>query len=251
METPETLRIGCWLDLPSPEIAEIVAGAGFDFALIDLEHGTIGIETAQRMLMGFAASATAPMVRVPEASEGWVKRALDAGAAAVMVPRVDDAATAARLAGYATYGPEGRRGVGLAVARASAWGRDAAAYRDGWRTRGGLILQIESPAGLAAAADIAATPGVTQLFFGPTDYSACLGTGLDDPRVADAAREVASIARAAGREAGSICFPGTGFAELAAMGFTHAMDASDIILLVGALDAHVAAARRLIADGQG
>ncbi len=248
---PPRLQVGCWLGLPSPEIAEIVARTGFDFALIDLEHGTIGIETAQRMLMGFAGSATLPMIRVPEAGEGWIKRALDAGAAAVMVPRVEDAATAARLAGFATYGPEGRRGVGVATARAAGWGRDAAHYRGRWRDHGGLILQIESPAGLAAAAEITATPGVTQIFFGPSDFSACLGTGLDDPRVAAAAREVAAIARAAGREAGCVCFPGAGFADLAAMGFTHALDASDIVLLVQALDAHLAASRRELARAQG
>ena len=134
----EPLRIGCWLGLPSPEVAEIVAGTGFDFAIIDLEHGVIGVETASRMLMALAGSATLPMVRVPEAAEGWIKRMLDAGAAAVIVPRVEDAATAARLAGFATYGPEGRRGEGAGVARAAAWGRDAAGYRGRWRAGGGL-----------------------------------------------------------------------------------------------------------------
>ena len=112
MTASRNLRIGCWLGLPSPEIAEIAAGAGFDFAIIDLEHGAIGVETAQRMLIALAGTATTAVVRVPEAAESWIKRALDAGADAVMVPRVDDAATAARVAGWATYGPEGRRGVG-------------------------------------------------------------------------------------------------------------------------------------------
>lgn len=245
------LDIGCWVGLPSPEAAEIVAGAGYDFAIVDAEHGLIGIETAGRMLMAFAASPTVPVLRIPEASEAWVKRGLDAGAAAVMVPRVEDAATAARLAGYATYGPEGRRGEGTAVARATGYGRAAGDYRSGWRRQGGLVLQIESPAGVAAAAEIAAVPGVTQIFFGPSDFSACLGTGLDDPRVAGAAREVARAAGAAGREAGSVTFPGAGYRELAAMGFTHVLGASEIVLLVEALDAHLAAARQETADGQG
>ncbi len=248
---PEKLNIGCWIGLPSPEVAEIVAGAGFDFAIIDAEHGFIGIETAGRMLMALATSPTVPMLRIPEASEAWVKRGLDAGAAAVMVPRVEDAATAARLAGYATYGPEGRRGEGTAVSRAARYGRNAAGYRSGWRSRGGLVLQIESPEGLAAAAEIAATPGVTQIFFGPADFSASLGTSFEDPRVAGAAREIARIARAAGREAGSVIFPGTGFADLAAMGFTHVLGTSDIGVLVPALDADLAAARQEAARGQG
>jgi 2-keto-3-deoxy-L-rhamnonate aldolase RhmA len=250
MDRTQQLRIGVWLELPSPEVAEIAAATGFDFALVDLEHGIIGIETAQRMLMALAASDTVPMLRVPDASEGWIKRGLDAGAAAVMVPRVEDPETAARLAGFATYGPGGRRGWGVGVARASGWGRDSAGYLGRWRAQGGLILQIESPAGLAAAPAIAAVPGVTQLFFGPSDFSACLGCGLDDPRVRAAAGEVAAAARAAGREAGSITFPGTGLRDLAAMGFTHALEAADITLLVQGLDASLAGARRQV-HGQG
>lgn len=246
-----TLRIGFWLGLPSPEIAEIVATAGFDFAMIDLEHGTIGIETAVRMLAAFRGTGTQPMLRAPDASEGWVKRALDAGAAAVMVPRVDDVATAARLAGFATYGPAGRRGVGIAVARAAGWGRDASGYFGRWRSGGGLILQIESPDGLAAVEEIAAVPGVTQVFFGPSDFAVALGCERDDPRVHAAARRVAAAARAAGREAGTVTMPGLGFAELAAMGYTHALDQSDIALLVTAVDGHLAAARREAGGAQG
>lgn len=241
---PETSpRIGCWLGLPSPEIAEIAAHTGFDFAIVDLEHGIVGIESALRMLTALATSPTVAWIRVPDPSEGWIKRALDAGAATVVVPRVDDLATARGLAGFATYGPEGRRGFGVAVARASRWGRDAAPYLERWRAGGGLALQIESPDGLAIAAEMAAIPGVTQLFFGPSDYSAALGTRLDDPRVAEAARAVAAAARAAGKDAGTVTFPGHGFAELGAMGYTHVLDASDISLLVAALDASLAAAR--------
>lgn len=242
-----TPSIGCWLELPSPEIAEIAAQTGFDFAIVDLEHGVIGIETALRMLIALATTATVPWVRVPDPSEGWIKRALDAGAATVMVPRVDDLDTARRLAGFATYGPEGRRGVGVAVARAARWGRDAVPYLDRWRTTGGLALQIESPQGLAIAAEMAALPGVTQLFFGPSDFAAALGTGRDDTRVAEAARDVAAAARAAGREAGTVTFPGHGPAELGALGYTHVLDAADIALVVASLDASLAAARKSLA----
>jgi 4-hydroxy-2-oxoheptanedioate aldolase len=241
-----TPRIGCWLGLPSPEIAEIAAQTGFDFAIVDLEHGITGIETALRMMIALSTSSTLPWLRVPDPSEGWIKRALDAGAATVVVPRVDDLDTARRLAGFATYGPEGRRGFGVAVARAARWGREAAPYLARWRQGGGLALQIESPDGLAVAAEMAAIPGVTQLFFGPSDYSAALGTGLDDPRVAEAARTVAAVARAAGKEAGTVTFPGHGFAELGALGFTHVLDASDISLLVTAFDANLAMSRKAL-----
>jgi 2-keto-3-deoxy-L-rhamnonate aldolase RhmA len=246
------IAIGCWLDLPSPEVAEIVATAGFDFALIDLEHGAIGIETAQRMLMALAGSGTEALLRVPEASEAWVKRALDAGAAMVMVPRVEDAATAARLAAWATYGPEGRRGEGLGLARAGGWGRQARAYRAGWVASGcGIIAQIESPAGLEAATEIAAVPGIAELFFGPADFSACLDVATSDPAVLQAARSVAGAAAAAGKRSGSFVFLGQDFASLAAMGHHRAARATDVGLLVRALDADLAAARKEISDAQG
>ena len=237
------LNVGCWLEFPSPEIAEVAAGTGFDFAIVDLEHGIIGIETALRMMMALAGSPTVPWVRVPDPSEAWVKRCLDAGAATVMVPRVDDLDTARRLASYATYGPEGRRGIGVSVARAAGWGRDGG-YLARWRERGGLSLQIESPQGLAIAAEMAALPGVTQLFFGPADFTASLGARPDDPRIADAARTVAEVARAAGKEAGTVAFHGHGLAELQALGFTHALEASDIALLVAGFDASLAASRK-------
>ena len=224
------LQIGCWLELPSPEVAEIVAGAGFDFALIDLEHGAIGVETAQRMLMALAASATTPVVRVPEAAEAWIKRALDIGAAAVMVPRVDDAATAARarrLGDLRPGGPPRRRPRHRPRRRL---GPRRRAYRVALADAGRADPADRSrPHGLAAAPAIAAIPGVTQLFFGPVGL---LRQPRHRPRRPARARRRPRgrrrIARAAGREAGSVVFPGAGFAELAAMGFTHAADASDI-----------------------
>jgi 2-keto-3-deoxy-L-rhamnonate aldolase RhmA len=246
------IAIGCWLDLPSPEVAEIVAAAGFDFALIDLEHGAIGIETAQHMLMAFNGSVTEPLLRVPEASEAWVKRALDAGAAAVMVPRVEDPVLAARLGAWATYGPEGRRGEGLGLVRAGGWGRKAGAYRTRRKAAGGgIIAQIESPAGLALAAEIAAAPGIGELFFGPADYAASLGTTTCDPAVATAAQTVAHAAAKAGKRSGSFVFPGSTFASLAAMGHHRAARASDVGLLVRALDTDLAAARQETSDAQG
>lgn len=240
-------RIGCWLELPSPEIAEIAAGAGFDFAIVDLEHGPIGIETALRMMTALAASRTEPWVRVADPAEGAIKRALDAGAATVVVPRVDDLDTARRLAGFATYGPDGRRGVGIGVARAAAWGRDAGPYLTRWREGGGLALQIESPDGLAVAAEMARIPGVTRLFFGPSDFAFALGTGRDDPRVAAAARAVAEAARAVGKGAATVTFPGHGPAELGALGYGEVLDAADISLLVASFDASLAASRKALA----
>lgn len=245
------ISVGCWLALPSPEIAEIAGDAGFDFVIVDLEHGAIGIETAIRMLMALSNSGTEAWVRIPEASEAWVKRALDAGAAALMVPRVESAESAARIAGWAGYGPEGRRGEGLVVARAGGYGRRAREYRTRWRASGQLVLQIESPEGLAAAPAIAAVPGVSMLFFGPSDYSASLGLAQDDPAILAAAAAIVAAARASGRDAGSVPFGPTDIAGLARLGFDHVARASEVPLLTRALDADLAAARQEVADAKG
>jgi len=87
-------RFGCWLDLPSPHVAEIVAQTGFDWVLIDLEHGPIGVETASLMLMALKSTPARGIVRIPELTEAWMKRALDMGAHGVMVPNIADAAQA-------------------------------------------------------------------------------------------------------------------------------------------------------------
>ncbi|MHA1128743.1 MAG: HpcH/HpaI aldolase family protein, partial [Alphaproteobacteria bacterium] len=157
-------EFGCWLDLPSPQVAEIMAQTGFDFIVIDLEHGPASIETAQMQMMAMKATGCRAIVRVPEASEAWVKRVLDAGAQGVMVPKVETAAQAAEIASWAYYAPKGVRGDAWRVVRASGWGRGSDAYKESWNADGFVAVQIESVLGLANIKEIAAVKGVTQLF---------------------------------------------------------------------------------------
>lgn len=238
------IKLGCWIDLPSPQIAEIVAGTGFDYGVIDLEHGAIGVETALLMIMALQGSGAAAIVRLPDQSEAWIKRMLDAGANGLIVPKVETAEQAENIVKYARYAPYGQRGEGLPVARAARWGRNAAAYRAGWQDAISLSLQIESKAGFDTADAIAATPGVTELFFGPADYSAFIGVSLDDPAVEQAAIDVAKIAAHHNHGTGTIVLGQGQVPRRAKAGYTAIAVASDIINLVGALDATLADARK-------
>ncbi|MEL6680001.1 MAG: aldolase/citrate lyase family protein, partial [Pseudomonadota bacterium] len=228
--TDTPVQLGCWIDLPSPHVAEIIGGAGFDFAVIDLEHGPMSVETASLCMMALRGTGTRAWVRVPEASEAAIKRALDAGAAGIMVPNVPDAATAERISRWFHYAPLGQRGRAPDIIRASGYGRDSA-YLSGWPGDHQLILQIETPEALEQAEEIAAVPGVSMLFFGPTDFSAAAGFSLDDPRVRTAAARVAEVAQRTGKAAGTIVFPGADAGTLSAAGYGYLAVASDVIAL--------------------
>ncbi|WP_316013190.1 HpcH/HpaI aldolase family protein [Roseobacter sp. HKCCA0434] len=235
-------RLGCWLDIPSPHVAEIVGQTGFDWALIDCEHGPIGIETASVMMMALRGTRT--MLRVPDLDEGWIKRALDTGAQSVMVPNIKSAEEAAAAVRFFHYAPAGSRGEAQSVIRAARWGRDAAAYAADWPGAHELIVQIETPQALAEVDAIAATPGVDMLFLGPADFAASSGLSKDAPEVLDAAREIARAATAAGKRSGSVLFPAGNVEALVELGMTDISIASDVAVLAGALDSTLAAVNR-------
>ena len=226
---------GCWLDLPSAQVAEIMAQVGFDFIVVDLEHGPMGIETAQVQLMAIGAGACA-IVRVPEGTEAWVKRVLDAGADGVMVPNVESAAQAAEIVSWSYYAPKGQRGDARRVVRASGWGRDSDVYKARWNEDGFVAVQIESVAGLENIEAIAAVEGVTQLFFGPSDYSADAGVSIDSDHTFEVAAQVAKVAKAHGLHSGSVTFPKGTPQALAKLGFSHISVASDVTALSDSLD---------------
>ncbi|MFC0218920.1 4-hydroxy-2-oxoheptanedioate aldolase [Pseudochelatococcus lubricantis] len=167
-------QIGLWLALASPYAAEIAAGAGYDWLLVDGEHGPSDLPLMLAQLQAIAASPSYPVVRVP-IGEAWIiKQVLDIGAQTLLVPMVESAEQARALVRATRYPPEGIRGVGAALARASAFNR----IPDYVQTANGeisLLLQVESRAGLAAIEAIAAVEGVDGIFIGPADLAADMG----------------------------------------------------------------------------
>ena len=196
-------QFGLWLGLADAYTAEICAGAGFDWLLLDAEHGPNDVRTVLAQLQALEAYASAPVVRIPSADVALIKQMMDVGAQSILVPAVDDAAQAQRLARAMRYPPGGTRGVGTALARAARWG-GATGYLAGADAEACLVVQIETLAGLHNAAAIAAVPGVDAVFIGPADLAAALGH-LGDVANAEVQRAIEALVgtiRAAGKPAG-------------------------------------------------
>ena len=229
---------GTFLDLGSPLAAEIAAGAGFDWLVLDLEHGAGGRDATLAQLH---AARVPVVVRVPSTRSdelGWV---LDFGAAGVVVPRAADAAAAAEAVERTRYA--GARGLHLGV-RAAGFGRDAGYVEraDGERV---VMVQVETRGALEQAAEIAALPGVDVLFLGPYDLGHALGVapGPESPEMLQAAEQVVGAAREAGKAAAVFLGDPALAPRYRELGFTVIASGSAAGLLAGTYAERLAALR--------
>ena len=168
------LQRGLWLALGSETVTEIAGRAGFDFCLIDGEHGPFDPVLIARQLTSLASCGTPAIVRVP-GNEGWlIRQVLDMGAQTVMVPMVDSAEDAEAMVAASLYPPRGRRGFGGANMRAGGHGAipDYIGTADDQIC---LIAQIESRAAMDRIEEIAAVTGIDALFVGPSDLGCDMG----------------------------------------------------------------------------
>ncbi|VFS52064.1 4-hydroxy-2-oxoheptanedioate aldolase [Budvicia aquatica] len=167
-------QIGLWLGLCSPYSAELLAGAGFDWLLIDGEHAPNDLQTILGQLQAIAPYSSQTVVRPPWNDPVRVKQILDIGAQTILLPMVQSAEEA-RLAVQSTrYPPNGIRGVGSALARASRWNR-ITDYLDQADSEMCVLVQIETRLGLSNLAEILTVEGVDGVFIGPADLSADMG----------------------------------------------------------------------------
>ncbi|WP_102128575.1 4-hydroxy-2-oxoheptanedioate aldolase [Deinococcus planocerae] len=168
------LQVGLWLALADPYCAEVCAGAGFDWLLIDGEHAPNDVRSTLSQLQAVAPHPVAPIVR-PVVGETWlIKQYLDLGVQTLLVPMVETAEQARALVAATRYPPRGVRGVGSALARASRWNR-VPDYLHRADDEICLLVQVESRRGLENLEEIAAVEGVEGVFIGPADLSASLG----------------------------------------------------------------------------
>lgn len=165
---------GCWVGMADAYLAEITSTAGFAWLLIDGEHAPNDLRSMLAQLQLIDASPSLPIVRLPDDDPVKIKQALDIGAQSLLIPMISSAAQA-RVALEATrYPPEGFRGVGSALARASRFG-ETADYLTTANSQILLMVQVESPKGLAALDEILAVEGVDGVFIGPSDLAADMG----------------------------------------------------------------------------
>lgn len=165
---------GIWVCSGSPLVAEICAGAGMDWTLIDMEHSPNSLESVTAQLQAVAAYPITSMVRVPINDWVVIKQVLDTGAQNLLVPMVSTAQEAQEAVAAMHYPPKGKRGVGSALARSARWNRVDQYLQQASETVS-LFVQIETDEGVKNAAEIAAVDGVDGLFVGPADLAASMG----------------------------------------------------------------------------
>ncbi|OGA60367.1 MAG: hypothetical protein A3G81_04520 [Betaproteobacteria bacterium RIFCSPLOWO2_12_FULL_65_14] len=166
-------QIGLWSSLSSNYSVEVIAGAGFDWMLLDSEHSPADVESLLRQLQAAAPYPTHPVVRVPWNDMVWIKRVLDIGAQTLLVPYVSTAAEARNALAYTRYPPQGVRGV-AGTTRATRFGR-IKDYARRAHEEICLLVQVETQAALDHIEAIAAVEGVDGIFIGPADLHASLG----------------------------------------------------------------------------
>ncbi|MFF4476945.1 HpcH/HpaI aldolase/citrate lyase family protein [Streptomyces sp. NPDC021218] len=178
-------QLGAWVKLPAPESVELLALAGFDFVVIDAEHGAIDTRTISTMIGLARGCGLVSFVRVAGTAPRDVQVPLDAGAAGLFVPQVDDAARAREAVRATRFPPLGRRGASTS-GRAGRWGLET--LGDYLRTGNDevrLVVQAESAGALSSIAEIGAVSGVDAVFIGPTDLAVSGQFEENDDRMAD------------------------------------------------------------------
>ncbi len=190
--------VGFWVTLESPSITEIAVTLGYDWVVIDAEHGHLDFKEIQDHVRVTRNTPTTPLVRIAEVQTGLVKRVLDVGAEGILVPQVRGAAEVAEAVRCAKYPPRGIRGVG--GERATRWGMD---LRTATRAADGETLVIPFMETVAAGEAIDAildVDGVDAVFFGPADYSASAGYlgEWEGPGVAERLLQIKDRIRARG-----------------------------------------------------
>lgn len=164
--------IGPIISLPCPDVADLLSRAGFDYLWIDLEHSPMDVGDAQALLQ--ATGGRVPcVIRVPEVSEAWIKKALDTGCDGIVIPQIRSAAEARAAVAWCQYPPAGKRGA--ASTRAHGFGLSFADYVARANENTAIILQIEHIDAVNDIGAILQTPGPAALFVGPFDLSGSMG----------------------------------------------------------------------------
>lgn len=230
-------QLGLWISLNSPFAAEVTAPAGFDWALVDMEHSINDYFSVLGQLQAFAATETTAIVRPEWNDPVAVKRLLDIGAPGLLFPMIQSVEEARKAVAATRYPPHGIRGFSGGT-RANKFGR-VTDYTDRVDAETTVLLQIETRAAIEQATDIAAVDGVDGIFFGPADIAADIGR-LGQPLHADVwdlIRPAAARLRDMGMPVGTLVNDAEFATELLNEGFTFVACGTDTSLLARSADA--------------
>lgn len=194
--------LGTWLKIAAAEPVEIVACAGFDFVVVDMEHAPLDLQTAYRLINSAAALGLVPLVRVPDKNPAFIQKILDAGARGILVPHVDTVEDADLVGRACRFPPAGTRGAG-GTSRAGQWGlRPNADYLASGNDGVLCIPQLESVEAIKAGPAILALDTVDAVFVGAADLSMSMGSTPASPEVLRHIAATISEAHAAGKRCG-------------------------------------------------
>ncbi|MCW2858235.1 MAG: hypothetical protein JWR52_3850 [Marmoricola sp.] len=235
--------IGIWVKLATAESTEIIAAAGFDFCVVDMEHTLLSTESVYQHIVVGSASGIQVLVRVPEVAGAVIQRVLDAGAAGVVVPHVDTAADAESASSACRFAPAGHRGSG-GTSRRGGWG---ARPRDHYLEDIGLCVpQIESSRAVGNVESIVTTPGVSAVMLGPADLGLDRRRDGNLPSVQQQAGRVRTVARQNGIPVGVAC-TAKSLPDAVSQGYDFIVCGNDSTLLSNSARETISALRVLLA----
>ena len=235
LQEPRTL-FGLWSTLSSPNVAELLGGADFDWILFDAEHSPIELSELVHLLRAAQGSSSSLAVRIPWNDPVLIKRVLDLGVETLLIPFVQNAAEAQAAVSACRYPPRGRRGVAGAT-RASGYGRNKSYLHEADAALT-LIVQVETPEAVGNMEDIAAVDGVDAIFVGPSDLSASMGY-LGQPEhqnVQDVLKSCADRLAAIGTPGGILATDVPSAKRYADWGYSFVAAGLDAVLLARAAD---------------
>jgi 2-keto-3-deoxy-L-rhamnonate aldolase RhmA len=225
--------VSCWLHLASPIAAEIIALAGYDSVVIDLEHGPVDYLGATNLMQAMGSAKTSPIIRVPWNDPVEIKRALDTGTEGIMIPSVDTPQAARDAVAACHYPPRGIRGAAHILNRASSYGLESQRYLNEAGSELLVICQVESLKAVANIEKIAGIVGIDMLFVGPVDLSGSAGGVADfsNPAFVEARARAEAVIRESSKLLGGIPIPGDPPREMFARGYDFVVASSDVLML--------------------
>jgi 4-hydroxy-2-oxoheptanedioate aldolase len=233
--------VGTFLEIPSPQIVELLGLAGFDFVVIDREHGSVDLETTENLIRAAAATGICPLVRVSHCDPVAIRQPLDMGAAGVHVPQIESAEQARRAVQAAKFHPLGERGLQPYVRAASYRAFPTAEFLEESNENTVIVLHIEGARGVAAFDEIVQVEGVDVAFLGPYDLSQSLGIPgmVESPLVKEKMKTILEKAKGKRLAIGTYCDDVNAALEWRSLGVTY---------LAVSLDAGILfqAARRMV-----
>lgn len=186
------LLLGTILTLPSPEIAELMSRAGFDWLFVDMEHTSLDVQDVQRILQAVGREFPC-LVRVPTKDEAWIKKVLETGPAGVIVPHVNTPEEVEKILRWSKYPPEGDRSVG--ISRAQGYGLNLQDYMANANQTLVVVPQVEHIDAVRSLESIVQVSGLSAVFVGPYDLSGSIGKlgRVNDSEVQEMIREVQTV----------------------------------------------------------